>query len=53
MQKVYKYGNAVVYIEIGEHAYDNIRKATEVFLRKVVKENQHGNCNTSTNIYKK
>jgi hypothetical protein len=53
MQKVCKYGNAVVYISIGEHSYENIRKSTEKFLRRVVKENQNGNSNTSRNICKK
>lgn len=53
MQKVYKYGNAVVYIDISEHAYDNIRNATETFWRKVVKEKKNGNSNTSRNIDKK
>ena len=36
MQKVCKYGNAVVYISIGEHSYENIRKSTEKFLRRSV-----------------
>ena len=42
MQKVCKYGNAVVYITMDEHAYENIRKSTEKFLRKIVKENRNG-----------
>lgn len=53
MQKVYKYGNAMVYIEMYEHAYDNIHKATEIFLRKVVKENDNGNSYKTGSINKK
>lgn len=46
--RVYEYGNATVYItEPTEKHLQNIRGATEVFLRKVMKERiQNGNSST-------
>lgn len=41
MTKKYIYENAVVYITIGEKTADNVRKATEKFLRKVILEKEN------------
>ena len=41
MTKKYIYENAVVYITIGEKSADNIRKATEKFIRKVILEKEN------------
>ena len=55
MKKVYKYENSIVTVE----NYDTnnlqfIKKATEDFLRQVIKERStNGNGNTSRNINKK
>lgn len=54
MQKVCKYKNAVVYVEMPESDSGLLREATEKFLRKVLKENiQNGNCDQSRDIRKK
>ena len=54
MQKVYKYGNGMVYVEIPESDSGLIREATERFLKKVLKESiQNGNSDQSRNIRKK
>lgn len=41
MTKKYIYENAVVYITIGEKSEDNVRKATEKFLRNVNLEKEN------------
>lgn len=41
MHKKYIYRNAVVYITIGEKSVDNVRNATEKFLRKVILEKEN------------
>lgn len=54
MQKVYKYGNAVVYVEVPENNSELIHKATKNFLRKVLKESiRNGNSDQSRDIRKK
>lgn len=54
MQKVYKYGNGMVYVEMPKSDSGLIKKATEDFLRKVLKESiQNGNSDQSRNIRKK
>ena len=55
MKKVYKYKNSIVTVEnCNNYNLESIKKATEHFLRQVVKERSiDGNSNTSRNIYKK
>ena len=44
MKKIYNYGKCVVELVIPNTSSDNIRKATEAFLRKVTKEiDRNGN----------
>lgn len=38
MKKIYRYGNAMVFIILTETSNDIIRKKTPVFLKNVVKE---------------
>ena len=55
MERSYNFKNGTIYV-IAPDTYDHegLRKATEDFLRKVIKERmQNGNSNTSGNIYKK
>lgn len=53
MDKEYTYKNATVYVS-GVANIHNIYKATEKFLKNVIKEkNQNGNNNPSGAIYKK
>ena len=42
MQKVYKYGNGIIIIETPVRSMNNLKKSTENFLKKVVKENRNG-----------
>ena len=55
MKKVYKYEKSIVIVEnYNNYNLESIKKATERFLRQVVKERStNGNGNTSRNIYKK
>ena len=55
MKKVYKYENSIVIVEnYNNYNLESIRKATEHFLRQVVKERStNGNCDKSRNINKK
>ena len=55
MKKVYKYENSIVTVEnCDTYNLESIQKATEHFLRQVMKERStNGNGNTSRNIYKK
>ena len=47
MEKKYTYENAVVSVVIPDDGVSNIRKATENFLRKVIKEKRNnGDSNT-------
>ena len=50
MSKIYNYGNCVINIVIPNTSSKTVHKATEQFLRKVVKENQNGYSNTTRNI---
>ena len=51
MSKKYIYDKCVIYVTNININYKNIHKATENFLKKVLKEkNQNGNCNTSGNF---
>ena len=55
MEKIYKYDNATIYI-LGLDSYnrERLKKATEVFLRKVINGgNNNGNSNTTGNIGEK
>lgn len=53
MKKVYKYENSIVIVENCD-TYDlkSIKQATERMFRKIMKENQNGNFNTSRNLTK-
>ena len=55
MRKIYKYENSIVTVIMSENSITgNLQKATENFLRKVVKERRaNGNSNTTRDIYKK
>ena len=52
MNKIYNYRNCVITVTIPNTGSDNVRKATESFLKKVVRESQNDNNNT-TRIIKK
>ena len=39
MKKIYNYRNCVITIVVPNTSSDNIQKATEIFLKNVVKEN--------------
>lgn len=54
MKKVYKYENSIVTVENCNTNLDNIKNATERFLRQVIKERStNDNSNTSGDICKK
>lgn len=53
MKKIYNYGNCVITVIVQNNSSNTVQKATETFLRKVVKENLNGNCNTTGNFDKK
>lgn len=54
MHKVCRYGNGMVYVEMSETSSEYLQKATEDFLRKVLKESiQNGNSDQSRDIRKK
>lgn len=54
MQKIYKYGNGMVYVNMSEIKSDQLHESTVNFLRKVLKERiQNGNSNKSSNIREK
>ena len=54
MKKVYKYENSIVIVENYNTNLDNIKNATERFLRQVIKERStNGNGYTSGDICKK
>lgn len=54
MEKKYTYENAVVYVVIPDDGMPNIHKATEEFLKKVIKErNTHGDIDTRRIIREK
>lgn len=50
MRKIYNYEKCVITVNIPNTSSDVVRKATETFLRKVIKEKQHGNSNTTRDI---
>lgn len=50
MRKIYNYGKCVITIIHPNTSSNTIRKATESFLKKVVKEKQYGNSNTTKDI---
>lgn len=55
MDKVYEYKNAIVYVRSAD-TYDreNLKKATEAFLKKVISGGtNNGNFNTPRNFRKK
>jgi hypothetical protein len=55
MRKIYKYENSIVTVIMSENGITgDFKKATENFLRKVIKERStNGNSNTTGDIYKK
>ena len=55
MKKTYNYKNGTIYVIAPDtYDYDGLRKATEDFLRKVIKERiRNGDGNTSGNIREK
>lgn len=53
MRKIYNYRNCVITVITPSTSSEKLRKATETFLRKVAKEKQHGNCNTTRSIKEK
>ena len=55
MDKVYEYKNAIIRIRSADrYDRDRLKKATEVFLKKVISGGKHnGNFNTSRNFNKK
>ena len=55
MAKIYKYDNATIYIlNLDNYDRENLKKATEVFLRKVISGGKkNGDCNTSRNFREK
>lgn len=54
MRKTYRYDNALVHIvSLDKYDRENFKKATQEFLRKVMREEtKNGNSNTRTNIRK-
>lgn len=54
MRKTYRYDNALVHIlSLDTYDRENFKKATQEFLRKVIREGaRNGNSNTRTNIRK-
>lgn len=54
MEKIYKYENATIYVTLSETSdHEELKKATENFLRKVISEvGNNGNCNQSRIIRK-
>lgn len=55
MEKIYKYDNATIYI-LGLDSYnrESLKKATEVFLRKVISGGKkNGNSNTTRDFREK
>lgn len=55
MKKIYKYENAIIKIlNPDDIDLNNLRTATELFIRKVLKEKcNNGNCDSSRDFYKK
>ena len=55
MEKIYKYDNATIYIlNLDNYNRESLKKATEVFLRKVISGgNRVGNSNSSGNFREK
>ena len=55
MDKIYRYDNATIYVlRLDKYDRENLKKATEVFLRKVVSGgNKNGNSNSSKNFREK
>ena len=55
MEKIYKYDNATIYIlNLDSYNREGLKKATEVFLRKVISGGKkNGDSNTTRNIRKK
>lgn len=53
MKKIYNYKNCVITITVQEENTNTLYKATENFLKKVVKEKNYGNISTSRDNRKK
>ena len=52
MRKTYRYDNALVHVSsLDTYDRENLKKATEEFLKKVIREGKkNGNSNTRTNF---
>ena len=55
MEKIYRYDNGTIYIlNLDNYNRENLKKATEVFLRKVISGGKNnGDSNTSRDFGKK
>lgn len=53
MNKNYNYENCVITVMLSNTSSDTVRKATESFLKKVVRESGYGNSNTTRDIQEK
>ena len=54
MDRKYTYANGIIYIKkINDKTTENIQNATKTFMERLMKENDHGNTNTSRSIDKK
>lgn len=54
MERTYTYDNAIIHIFIPDNYIDNVYKATDKFLHKVIKErHQNGNNNQSRDFREK
>ena len=55
MEKIYKYDNGTIYIlNLDNYNRENLKKATEVFLKKVISGGKkYGNSNTTRNFREK
>lgn len=55
MEKIYKYDNATIYIlNFDNYNRENLKKATEVFLKKVISGGKkNGNSNTTRDFREK
>lgn len=51
MERKYTYENGTIYISgLSKKNVENLKRSTEEFLKKVIKENQNGNGNKSRDI---
>ena len=50
MNKIYNFRNCVITVILPNTGSERLRKATETFLKRVVKEKQYGDSNKTGNI---